>query len=119
VPSCPGILDEEALFLQSVVLTHGREHCDGSIAVYKGRKVRVRIAGDIATVAIKGPRIGIVRPEFECEIPIVDAERVPVKVITIYPAHAAHPATFAARNRTAACGVLLPGDGRLGRNPRK
>ena len=32
--------------------------------------------GDIATVAIKGPRIGIVRPEFEYEIPIADAERM-------------------------------------------
>jgi uncharacterized membrane protein len=38
---------------------------DGLIAVYKDRKVRVRIAGDIATVAIKGPRIGIVRPTAE------------------------------------------------------
>jgi CYTH domain-containing protein len=49
---------------------------DGLIAVYKDRKVRVRIAGDIATVAVKGPRIGIARPEFEYEIPIVDAERM-------------------------------------------
>jgi CYTH domain-containing protein len=49
---------------------------DGLIAVYKDRKVRVRISGDIATIAIKGPRIGIVRPEFEYEIPIVDAERM-------------------------------------------
>jgi adenylate cyclase len=49
---------------------------DGLIAVYKDRKVRVRISGDIATVAIKGPRIGIVRPEFEYEIPIADAERM-------------------------------------------
>jgi adenylate cyclase len=38
--------------------------------------VRVRISGDIATVAIKGPRIGIARPEFEYEIPTVDAERM-------------------------------------------
>jgi CYTH domain-containing protein len=49
---------------------------DGLIARYKDRKVRVRIAGDIATVAIKGRRIGIARPEFEYEIPIVDAERM-------------------------------------------
>jgi adenylate cyclase len=49
---------------------------DGLIAVYKDRKVRVRISGDIATVAIKGPRIGIVRPEFEYEIPIADYERM-------------------------------------------
>jgi len=49
---------------------------DGLIATYQGRKVRVRISGDIATVAIKGPRTGISRPEFEYEIPIADAERM-------------------------------------------
>jgi adenylate cyclase len=49
---------------------------DGLIAAYKDRKVRVRISGDIATVAIKGPRTGIARPEFEYEIPIADAERM-------------------------------------------
>jgi adenylate cyclase len=49
---------------------------DGLIAAYQGRKVRVRISGDVATVAIKGPRTGIARPEFEYEIPIADAERV-------------------------------------------
>ena len=38
---------------------------DGLIAAYQGRKVRVRISGNTATVAIKGPRTGIVRPEFE------------------------------------------------------
>src|SRR5262245_11052324 len=49
---------------------------DGLIAVYQGRKVHVRVWGDTATVAIKGPRIGIVRPEFEYELPIADAERM-------------------------------------------
>src|SRR5215472_9559809 len=49
---------------------------DGLIAIYKDRKVRVRIAEDIATIAIKGPRIGIGRPEFEYEIPMDDAERM-------------------------------------------
>jgi len=49
---------------------------DGLIAVYKDRKVRVRISDDIATVAIKGPRIGIVHSEFEYEIPIADTERM-------------------------------------------
>ena len=50
---------------------------DGLIAAYKDRKVRVRIAGDdIATVAVKGPRIGIAQAEFEYEIPIADAERM-------------------------------------------
>ena len=50
---------------------------DGLIAAYKDRKVRVRIAGDdIATVAIKGPWVGIAQAEFEYEIPIADAERM-------------------------------------------
>jgi adenylate cyclase len=49
---------------------------DGLIAAYAGRKVRVRISEDIGTVAIKGPRTGIVRPEFEYEIPIADAEKM-------------------------------------------
>lgn len=50
---------------------------DGLIAAYKDRKVRVRIAGDnIATVAIKGARIGSAQAEFEYEIPIADAERM-------------------------------------------
>src|SRR6516162_8931752 len=47
---------------------------DGLIAVYKDRKVRVRISRGIATIAIKGPRTGIVGPEFEYEIPIAEAE---------------------------------------------
>jgi CYTH domain-containing protein len=49
---------------------------DGLIAIYKDRKVRVRICEDIATIAIKGQRIGIMRPEFEYAIPIADAERM-------------------------------------------
>jgi CYTH domain-containing protein len=49
---------------------------DGLIASSEGRKVRVRISGGMATVAVKGPRTGIVRPEFEYEIEIADAERM-------------------------------------------
>ena len=62
---------------------------DGLIAVYKDRKVRVRISGAIATIAIKGPRIGIVRPEFEYEIPIADAERMLSTVCHDYPGETA------------------------------
>jgi CYTH domain-containing protein len=29
----------------------------------------------MATIAVKGPRSGIVRPEFEYEIPLADAQR--------------------------------------------
>jgi CYTH domain-containing protein len=49
---------------------------DGLIAMYKGRKVRVRIADDIATIAIKGPRSGLARAEYEYEIPLADAEQM-------------------------------------------
>ncbi len=49
---------------------------DGLIASYDGRTVRVRISGDIATIAVKGPCTGIARAEFEYEIPIADAERM-------------------------------------------
>ena len=49
---------------------------DGLIASSEGRKVRVRISGELATVTVKGPRTGIVRPEFEYEVPVADAERM-------------------------------------------
>lgn len=49
---------------------------DGLIALYKERKVRVRIAGDTATITIKGPRSGITRAEYEYEIPVADAEHM-------------------------------------------
>ncbi len=49
---------------------------DGLIALYKDRKVRVRIAESTATIAIKGPRSGVRRDEFEYEIPLADAERM-------------------------------------------
>lgn len=47
---------------------------DGLVAVGWGRKVRVRIAGDRATLTVKGPRRGLRRSEFEYEIPLADAE---------------------------------------------
>jgi adenylate cyclase len=49
---------------------------DGLIAAYKDRKVRIRISGNAATIAIKGPRTGITRAEFEYGIPLSDAERM-------------------------------------------
>jgi adenylate cyclase len=49
---------------------------DGLIAAYKDRKVRVRISGNVATIAIKGPRTGLTRAEFEYGIPLSDAERM-------------------------------------------
>ena len=49
---------------------------DGLIAVYLGRKARVRILGDQATIALKGQRSGLGRSEFEYAIPISDAEEM-------------------------------------------
>jgi len=56
--------------------THSVHIRDGLIAAYKGRKVRVRIAGDVATITIKGPRSGLARAEFEYEIALADAEQM-------------------------------------------
>ena len=56
--------------------THNVRIRDGLIAASDGRKVRVRIAGQKATIAIKGKQTGFVRPEFEYEIPMRDAEEM-------------------------------------------
>jgi len=55
-------------------LAHKREKLtDGLIAAAEGRKVRVRLHEDRATLAIKGVKNGMARAEFEYEIPVADA----------------------------------------------
>ena len=49
---------------------------DGLIANNKGNKARVRIADDVATIALKSRRRGQVRTEFEYAIPYSDAEEM-------------------------------------------
>jgi CYTH domain-containing protein len=49
---------------------------DGLIANNKGHKARVRIANDVATIALKSRRLGLVRTEFEYVIPYRDAEEI-------------------------------------------
>src|SRR5262245_30600317 len=49
---------------------------DGLIANSNGRKARVRIANDVATIAIKSRRHGLSRTEFEYAIPYSDAEEM-------------------------------------------
>ena len=49
---------------------------DGLIANNKGHKARVRIANDVATIALKSRRRGPVRTEFEYVIPYSDAEEM-------------------------------------------
>jgi adenylate cyclase len=49
---------------------------DGLIAVYNGRKARVRISDNQATIALKGQRNGLGPSEFEYAIPTSDAEEM-------------------------------------------
>jgi len=49
---------------------------DGLIANNKGNKARVRIANDVATIALKSRRSGLARTEFEYVIPNSDAEEM-------------------------------------------
>lgn len=60
-----------------------RQHCtrierirDGLIARTGNRKVRVRIAGERATIAIKAKQKDFTDAEFEYEIPMADAEEL-------------------------------------------
>ena len=59
-----------------------REHAQGTLLrqgylhTGKGCLVRVRTAGDKAFLTVKGPTVGISRPEFEYEIPVDDANQI-------------------------------------------
>lgn len=49
---------------------------DGLVAFENGRKVRVRIKENVATIAIKSRHKGLGRFEFEYEIPVSEAEEI-------------------------------------------
>jgi adenylate cyclase len=54
-----------------------REHLvDGLLATSKGRKVRVRIIGERATICIKSRKTARVRHEFEYAVPLADARQL-------------------------------------------
>lgn len=55
---------------QRVLIRQGYLNADGA------RTVRVRTKGDHAFITIKGPPSGIVRPEYEYEIPASDANEI-------------------------------------------
>ena len=59
-----------------ISVTHVEQFRDGLIARFGGGKVRVRQAQGRAWIAVKGPRTGISRAEFEYEIPVEDAEEM-------------------------------------------
>ncbi|MBF0444129.1 MAG: CYTH domain-containing protein [Magnetococcales bacterium] len=52
----------------------GTVYRQGFLSTVKERVVRVRIAGEKATLTIKGANKGITRAEYEYEIPMTDAE---------------------------------------------
>lgn len=52
----------------------GEVMCQGYIPTQDARTVRVRRVGDRAYLTLKGPAVGLVRPEFEYPIPVADAQ---------------------------------------------
>ena len=54
----------------------GVAYCQGYVNRSKERTVRVRIAGELAFLTIKGAVQGIARAEFEYPIPLQDAEQL-------------------------------------------
>ena len=54
----------------------GVRYRQGYLSTVKERVVRVRIVGEHGFVTIKGVNIGAIRPEFEYEIPLQDAEQL-------------------------------------------
>jgi adenylate cyclase len=57
---------------------------DGLIARFGEGKVRIRIAGERASITVKGPRKGLRRAEFEYEIPIAEATEM---LVTLCDGH--------------------------------
>lgn len=50
--------------------------CQGYIPTQDARTVRVRRVGDRAYLTLKGPAVGLVRPEFEYPISVGDAQTI-------------------------------------------
>lgn len=75
---------------------HKREKLvDGLVAATDGRKVRVRLYEDRATLTVKSAREGLTRAEFEYEIPYADAAELIAhhcgdKVLIKFRHHVAH-----------------------------
>lgn len=70
---------ERKFLLGDVSVLVGREGTyfrQGYIATADSTTVRVRIAGDLAFLTVKGPTVGMSRPEYEYEIPVRDAEEM-------------------------------------------
>ena len=57
-------------------LTGGEKIFQGYLSTDKNKTVRVRVKGERGYLTIKSANIGIVRSEFEYEIPVADAEEI-------------------------------------------
>ena len=57
-------------------LVEGVRYCQGYIATVDRRTVRARVAGDRGFLTLKGPVVGLSRPEFEYEIPVEEAQQI-------------------------------------------
>lgn len=68
------LVDEKKLPAQ--ILINGEKISQGYLSVEPARTVRVRIKGERGFLTIKSVNVGIVRQEFEYEIPIKDAEEI-------------------------------------------
>lgn len=54
----------------------GRRIRQGYLCLDPERTVRVRTAGERAWLTVKGPTIGVTRPEFDYAIPLADAQQM-------------------------------------------
>lgn len=54
----------------------GVEYCQGYLSTVKERTVRVRRAGEKAYLTMKGSNVGATRPDYEYEIPVLDANEI-------------------------------------------
>ncbi|CAA6814805.1 MAG: Adenylate cyclase [uncultured Thiotrichaceae bacterium] len=52
------------------------EYRQGYLSNNKSASVRIRIAGDIANINVKGMTVGLQRPEYEYPIPLADANEM-------------------------------------------
>ena len=57
-------------------LAQGVNYCQGYLSDTPERVVRIRVAGNKGFITIKGVAVGIVRAEFEYEIPQADAQQM-------------------------------------------
>ena len=68
------LVDEKKLPAQ--ILSGGTKIAQGYLCVEPARTIRVRIKGERGFLTIKSANVGIVRKEFEYEIPLDDAQEI-------------------------------------------